>query len=128
MKFFYGILLMLSFNVLAVESFYYKNNQKIELSFLRLIETENKHIRLYKNENGINVGVSEQLIVKATSLDVLQPYLKELNLVLIKKLTGNVFLLKTKNVNSTITIVNILAKKKYIQYAQPDFIKITEKR
>jgi hypothetical protein len=114
--------------VIAVDDFYYKNNLKKELSFLGLTKAENSPIRLYKNEDGITVGVSDQIIVKAISFNVIQPYLKELNVVLLKKLTNNLFLVKVQNSNSTITIANILAKKKHIQYAQPNFIKTRVKR
>ena len=122
------MLLFLSFSAVAVDDFYYKNNQKKELSFLGLTKTENNPIRLYKNENGITVGVSDQIIVKAISFNVIQPYLKELDIVLIKKLTNNLFLVKVQNSHSTITIANVLAKNKHIQYAQPNFIKTRVKR
>jgi hypothetical protein len=128
LKFICSLLLFFSLNVIAVDDFYYKNNQKKELSFLGLTKAENSPIRLYKNEDGITVGVSDQIIVKAISFNVIQPYLKELNVVLLKKLTNNLFLVKVQNSNSTITIANILAKKKHIQYAQPNFIKTRVKR
>lgn len=122
------MLLFLSFSAVAVDNFYYENSKKKELSFLGLTKAENSPIRLYKNENGITVGVNDQIIVKATSFDVIKPYLKELNVVLIKKLTNNLFLVKVQNSNSTITTANFLAKNKYIQYAQPNFIKTRVKR
>lgn len=128
MKFICSLWLFFSLNVIAVDDFYYKNNLKKELSFLGLTKAENSPIRLYKNEDGITVGVSDQIIVKAISFNVIQPYLKELNVVLLKKLTNNLFLVKVQNSNSTITIANILAKKKHIQYAQPNFIKTRVKR
>jgi hypothetical protein len=128
LKFICSLWLFFSLNVIAVDDFYYKNNLKKELSFLGLTKAENSPIRLYKNEDGITVGVSDQIIVKAISFNVIQPYLKELNVVLLKKLTNNLFLVKVQNSNSTITIANILAKKKHIQYAQPNFIKTRVKR
>jgi hypothetical protein len=128
LKFIYSILFFLPLNVTAADSFYYENNQKKELSFLSSTEVENRPIRLYKNEDDITVGVSDQIIVKAISFNVIQPYLKELNVVLLKKLTNNLFLVKVQNSNSTITIANILAKKRHIQYAQPNFIKTRVKR
>lgn len=122
------MLLFLSFSAVAVDDFYYENSKKKELSFLGLTKAENSPIRLYKSENGITVGVNDQIIVKAISFNVIQPYLKELNVVLIKQLTNNLFLVKVQNSNSTITIANALAKNKHIQYAQPNFIKTRVKR
>ena len=105
------------------ENYYYENNQKITITSIDITEKNSQNIDYYKNNNGIALGVTTQLIVKLKENKSLETYLEEFNLTLKKTLGKNLYLLKTTNKNLTIEISNRLNEKKDIEFSHPDFIK-----
>jgi hypothetical protein len=103
--------------------YYYKDNQKITIIPIISLSRNNLNIDYYQNDKGIKLGVTNKLIVKLEDAINLEQVLIEFKLILEKKLSKNLYLLKTANKNLTIDISNRLSEKEYIKYAHPDFIK-----
>lgn len=117
------LFLLLTQLTLANDTYYYKGSQKISLVKQNTLSQNSQNIDYYKNSNNLIFGVTDKIIVKLRESDTVERYLKEYNLSLEKKLSNNMYLLQTKDKNSTITISNILNEKDEIIYAHPDFIK-----
>lgn len=107
----------------ANNSYYYKNNQKIDLVPINNTSRNISKIDYYQNNQGVVFGVTDKLILKLKDSKYLDSVLSEFNLTLEKTLSNNMYLLKTTNKNLTIDISNRLSEKKYVKYAHPDFIK-----
>lgn len=109
--------------VFASDKYYYESNKKVMLTQIANKSRSIKQIDYYKNENGVILGVTNQLILKLKDDSNLQKYLNDYNLTVKSKLGNNLFLLKTENNNLTIDTANALREKGDVVYSHPDFIK-----
>lgn len=107
----------------ANDNYYYKNNQKVNLTPQTFISRSASNIDYYQNDKGIVLGVTDKLIVKLKDAKKLEKILSEFNLTLEKTLSKNLYLLKTSNKNLTVDISNRLSEKEDVAYSHPDFIK-----
>ncbi|MDF1883500.1 hypothetical protein JHD49_06050 [Sulfurimonas sp. SAG-AH-194-C21] len=119
------IICILFVSVLQVfgNTYYYKNNKKVGLSLKKVVSRATTNIDYYVNEYGIELGITDKLIVKTKNKKTLIIYLDEFNLSIEKELSKDLYLLKTMDKNLTINIANKLNEKNTILYAHPDFIK-----
>ena len=81
--------------------YYYKNNQKENLTPHTSISRSNSNIDYYQNNEGVVLGVTDKLIVKSKDDKELEQILNEFNLTLEKNLSKNLYLLKTSNKSLT---------------------------
>ncbi len=86
------------------------------------ISRSTAHVDYYKNEKGIILGVTNQLILKLKDDSNLQTYLNEYNLTIKANLGKNLYLLKAENNNLAIDAANALSNKNDVKYSHPDFI------
>ncbi len=112
----------------ADDHYYYNNHEKITLTPQVSLSRSNSNIDYYDTQNGITVGVSDNIIVKINPDANVTIYLDEFNLTIEKELDENLYLLKAQNKNLTIDIANRLSEKSDIHYAHPDFMKKTVSR
>jgi len=112
----------------ANDNYYFKNNQKENLTPYTSISRSTSHIDYYSTDKGITFGVTDKLIVKLKNEKSLEKCLNEFNLTVEKSLSKNLYLLKTTNKKLTIDISNRLSEKNEVEYAHPDFTKKTMSR
>jgi hypothetical protein len=122
MKFFLTIIAILEFSC-ANDNFYYQNNKKIYLTPYQNISRSISNINYYQNDKGVVLGVTDKLIVKLKDVSNIKSLTDKYDLILVKKLSKNLYLMKVGNKNSTIDIANKLNEENSVEYAQPDFIK-----
>jgi len=122
------ILILLTQYGCASNIYYYQNNKKVSLTPIKSLSRNISNMDYYKNSNGIVLGVTDRLLIKLKNKNYLENILKRYNLILIRKIDKNLYLLKTQDKNLTIQISNTLTKKDFIEYAHPDFIKKFYKR
>lgn len=127
-KFILTILFLLFQNGCANDIYYYQSKKRVKLTPIKSISRDLSNIDYYKNSRGIILGVTDKLLVKLKDKKYLNQILQEYNLTLFKKLDRNLFVLKAKDKSLTIQISNTLAKKDFVEYAYPDFIKKLHKR
>jgi len=104
--------------------YYYKNHQKISLLPVTKQVNIPTQIRYYKNTNGIQMGITDKILMKLLSEKSIAPYLVKYHLRLIKQLGSNLYLVATDSVEKTLSTANALHQEKGIVYAHPDFIKL----
>jgi hypothetical protein len=108
----------------ASDIYYYQNNsQKYLAAVIDSINRNNSKINYYLTGKNKLLGVTDKLIIKLKSEIYIQQYLDEYDLIIVKKITKNTFLLQTKNKDLTLKIANQLHEKQDVEYAHPDFIK-----
>jgi len=107
----------------ANDNYYYKNNQKINLTPLNKASRDMSKINYYENNQGVVLGITDKLMLKLKDRKFLDNTLSEFNLTLEKTLGNNLYLVRTADKSLTIDISNNLNKKEYIEYAHPDFKK-----
>jgi len=108
---------------LFASDYYYKNNQKINLTPLNISSRDMSYIDYYKDDKGITLGITDSLIVKLKNSKDLEHILSSFTLSLEQVLSENLYLLKVTDKSLTIDISNKLCKEEYIEYSHPDFIK-----
>jgi len=109
----------------ADTTYYLQNNKKVKLTpFEQKSRTvvDNK-MDFYINDNNVVLGVSDKLMLKLKDDSNLNTYLLEFNLTILKKITTNLYLLKTTNKSETISISKLLANKSDVVFSHPDFLK-----
>jgi len=107
----------------AGDSYYYEYDKKVNLTPKTSFSRSDSNIDYYTVDNGMEVGVTNQLIVKLKDDTNLKKYLDEFNLTIVKKLAQKLYLLKVTDKKITINISNRLTEKNDVEYAHPDFIK-----
>jgi hypothetical protein len=120
-------------NANANEIFYYKNNQKIELTPIKTTQKLQKSdstqtIDYYKTRNNITVGVTKEIIVKIKEEEALEGILEQYAINLKKRLTSTLYLVETNSSTLTLEISNQLYHDANVSYAHPNFIKKIDKR
>jgi hypothetical protein len=116
-------------SLFAQDTYYYLLDGKKEtLTPISHLTREHSNIEFYKTSRNTTVGVSDQLIVKTKDNTNLDDYINKYNLELIKKLSKNLYLLKTDDKSQTISIANQLSLDENILYSHPNFIKKTIRR
>ncbi|NQY21860.1 MAG: hypothetical protein HRT40_11255, partial [Campylobacteraceae bacterium] len=82
----------------------------------------------YKNEEGITLAVNNRLILKLKNKGNFDLYLNEFNMIIIKQLSSNTFLLKVQDKSLTLETSSFLSLKEDVEFSHPDFIKRRFKR
>ena len=106
---------------IAKDYFYYKNHHKVEL--IPQQTQENQKYLSFKTREGRVLGVSDKILVKSNDDQLLNTYLKQYKLSIVKMFPSHLYLLKVPNKNLTLDIANELNMKEGIVYAHPDFKK-----
>ena len=103
--------------------YYYKNHQKISLN--PVIQQRNKPIqrRYYKNTKGIQMGITNKILIKLSKGEFIEYYLKKYYLKQVKQLGDRLYLVTVDSIDKTLDISNALHRERGILYAHPDFIK-----
>lgn len=101
--------------------FYYKKEYKIKL--IPQQHQENKEFLYYKTSEGRLLGVGDKILVKSNNEVLLDQYLTEYNLTLLKTFSDHLYLIEVPNKSLTLDIANLLNRKEGILYAHPDFKK-----
>ncbi len=114
--------------VFAKDSYYYRGGKKVMLMPQNSLSRSYSDVDYYLTSKGISLGVTDKMLVKFKNSSTLNSYLNELNLTLVKKLSKNLYMLRSDNKDLTLDIANSLSRKSDILYAQPDFIKKIMKR
>ena len=109
--------------VCADDIYYYKDGTKVYLAPLDFPSRNGLKADYYQNDRGVVLGVTDKLIVKFKDTGYLKKVMKDFALFLDKRISKDLYVLKTGNKDLTIDISNRLSKKIYIEYAHPDFIK-----
>lgn len=123
------LIYMLLFNVvLANEYFYIQDNKKINLIKIDEISDTISKIDYYKTDNDIVLGVKNQLFVKFKTLNNLNKYKKEFDLIVLNIYGKDLYLFQTKDKSLTLKIGNDLSLKNDVLYSQANFIKNTISR
>lgn len=123
------ITILLYQSCIAGDSFYYKNNEKVDIApYSNQSRSFNSDILYWKNENGVVLGISNLLLVKFITEIDMPKYLSRYNLSIEKNLGEGLYLLKTQGKTYTIDISNRLNEKEDVKFAHPDFIKKRVKR
>ena len=105
----------------AQEYFYYKKDRKTELIPQQIQGSQN--VLYYKTKEGYLLGVGDRILVKSNNDTLLNKYLAEYNLTLLKRLSDHLYLIEVPNKSLTLDIANLLNRKEGILYAHPDFKK-----
>ncbi len=123
------VILLLLLNVFAHDNYYYKNDKKVTIEvFSPQSRVNSNGLKYYKNQNGITIGISNKLIIKFKSLENIDIYKDRFDLLIVKKLSTYLYLLKTRDKNLTIDTANRLNEMDDIEFAHPDFVKKRRKR
>jgi hypothetical protein len=123
MKVFMIFIILQLQTVFACNLFFYKNHKKIKLIPYKNLLRNNSDVNYYKTDEGLIFGVGDTIIVKVKNDNDIFKLIKQYNLILIKKLSKKLYLLKVKNKNITIDIANKLYEDNSTEYAHPNFIK-----
>jgi len=112
--------LIVSFITVAFASekiFYTYNKKNI---FLDKIDS---NLSIYKTSNGILLSIDNKILIKFIHLNNFSKYMEDYNLTKSKKIDANLYQFQVSNKAKLFNIVNSLALKNDIKYAEPDFIK-----
>ena len=110
-------------NCFSSDIFYYKNSKKVFLTAYNSLSRASSSIDYYKNENGIILGVKDTILIKIKDALQIDSVLDGFDVVIDKKLSSNMYLIKVTNKSETIDISNKLSQKEEVVFAHPDFIK-----
>ena len=126
----YKLILILIFtqSIFAKEIYYYQSGKKVTLTPQNSISRSYSDVDYYLTSRGVSLGVTDMMIVKFKNSENLNSYLNEFNLTVTRKLSKNLYLLRSNAKELTINIANELSQKGDVQYAQTDFIKKIIKR
>lgn len=103
--------------------FYYKDHKKIILKPVTEAESRSEEVRYYKTMEGIQVGITNKILVKLAKDISIEPYVKKYHLKHIRQLSASMYLVEVGSLDQTLDIANALDKEECIVYASPDFIK-----
>lgn len=111
-------------------NYYYNNGEKIYLSKYISIQRDIKNdIDYYQLQDSLyTVGVTKNILVKFKSTNDKEVILKKYDLVLVKELYKNLYMVKVTDKNITLKTANMLHNEISVEYAQPDFVKQQIKR
>lgn len=116
---------------LHAESFYYNNNQKVQLTPLpkSLVQsksaTEGAQMEYYTTPNSTLVGISDEILIQTEDIEYV---LKCYGVELLAKLGNNIYLLRAKERAQTLELANKLYEDEKIELAHPNFSKEIQKR
>ncbi len=120
------LLIFLIQSCYSSDIFYYKGDKKVDLIPLDRSSRSlslNYGVDFYKTKHGRVLGVTDKLIVSVKNTSNLDDFLLDYNLILVKKLDKNLYLLQTNDKSETIKISNFLHENKNVIYAEPNFVK-----
>lgn len=116
-------------SIFAKEVFYFQDGKKTTLAPIENKKTESvKNLKYYKTQNGNELAVNNEILLKLENKENIDKYLKKYNLTLIKKYKNNLFLLKTNDNLDVFDIANNLHEESGVLYAHPNFIKKIKSR
>ncbi len=109
--------------------FYYQNNKKVYLSVENIgLRAISKDIKYFKTSNGTSVALNKEILVKLSDGSSIDDICKQYDLILVKNIFGNLYLVEVDNMNNTLDISNKLYNDINIEYAHPNFKrKITQR-
>lgn len=123
----YGFLfIFFTIYIFGSDSFYYQNNQKIEL--LKLTDGDILTTHYYKTPNNNIIGVSDEIIINLKNETILEALSTKYGFNILEKLSDKIYLVRVKNNNQTLDTANLLCNEDDVEYAQPNFIKFPTKR
>lgn len=114
--------------LIASDMYYYNNNKKVYLtpqesnqSSFQNKSAPNPHAaQYYKTSSNTIVGISDEILIKTKDIDAV---LYKYDVVLKKRITSDIYLLKVKDSTLTLKISNQMYEDSNILYAHPNFIK-----
>lgn len=122
-------LLTLSLSIFAKEVFYFQDGKKTTLTPIENKKTQSvKNLKHYKTQNGNELAVNNEILLKLRNKENIDKYLKKYSLTLIKKYKNNLFLVKTNDNLDVFDIANNLYEESGVLYAHPNFIKKIKSR
>jgi len=130
----YIILLSILINSLYANPYYYVNNKKVYLYKIEnkdhLIRNtiQNNSIVYYKTKNNNTVGINNKILIKIKNNCNIEQLLLKYNLILIKEIIKNIYLIQINNKSDIFKIMNNLYFEKCTKYAHPNFIRKIYKR
>ncbi len=128
MRYILILFLILAQLIFAKEIFYYRGGKKVTLTPQNSLSRSYSDVDYYLTAKGVSLGVTDAMIVKFKNIENLDNYLNDFNLTVVKKMSKNLYLLRSSSKDKTIDTANSLSQKSDVQYAQPDFIKNIMKR
>jgi len=128
MKIIFIVIIFISATVSA--EYYYENNKKVALIRAKPNNQSSSLVLIdyYESDKGNLLGVSNQLIVKVSVDNDLPLYINDFNLIVIKEMSKNLYLLEVTDKSLTIETANRLNEKQDIEYSHPNFIKKSMRR
>lgn len=122
-------MLTLSLSIFAKEVFFFQDSKKIILTPIEDKKTQSaKNLKYYKTQNGSELAVNNEILLKLDNNESIDKYLKKYNLTLIKRYKNNLFLVKTNDTTELFDTANDLYEEDGVLYAHPNFIKKTDRR
>lgn len=116
---------------LNAQTFYYNNNQKVQLTPLpkSLIQSrsavEGVEMEYYMTPNKSLVGVSDEILIKSDDIEYV---LKSYSVELLTKISDTIYLLRVKDRAQTLELANKLYEDTKVELAHPNFSKEIQKR
>lgn len=124
---FLGIIFMITSGC-ASSNYYYQNGEKKVITPLNNKQRSQNNMLFFKNKEGIELGVSDSILVKFLNTSNLDFYIQKYKLTLVKELSKNLYEFKVENKSLTLDIANKLYEQNDIKYAHPNFYKKRFKR
>jgi len=109
--------------LLAQNTYYYKNDHRVELEPVKTMERDGHGVKYYRNAKGMLLGVDRNILIKIKDESDIVRYTKEYRLKEIEHLSPTLYLVENMSKKDTLDVANMLAKEEGVVYAHPDFIK-----